>query len=76
MVSKNISYREGGRYWSRDWEEIDFYREGHGDGPEDKGKVGVWRERQQAQNEGRKLVGTESQEKRRTLGDDRESKGS
>ena len=25
-----------------------------------KGKVGVWRGRQQAQNEGRKLVGTES----------------
>ena len=28
-----------------------------------KGKVGVWRGRQQAQNEGRKLVGTASQEK-------------
>lgn len=28
-----------------------------------KGKVGVWRGRQQAQSEGRKLVGTESQEK-------------
>ena len=39
-VSKNISYRAGGRYWSRDWEEIEVYREGHGDGPEDKGEGG------------------------------------
>ena len=40
MVSENISYRAGGRYWSRDWEEIEVYREGHGEGLEAKGEGG------------------------------------